>query len=377
MKNIAVFFGGKSVEHDISVITGLQAMNNLSGDYKIFPIYIKSDGEFVTGSNLKDPHIYLNFAKNVKNIMKISFNLGKSEIFLIKNNKIKKRIKIDCALLCNHGHGGEDGCLQGLLELCEIPYSSASVPASAIMMDKELTKKILISEHIDTPAYIQFSAHEYKTQTGDILQKIYNEISFPCIIKPARLGSSVGVNICSSDDVLEQAIDNAFLFDDKIVVEKFIQNAQEFCCAAVRCDNKTYLSKVTMVHTGDVYTFKEKYLDNFNHDSAIINKNLQDRIKKLTEKVYNIFDCDGVVRIDFLYSKSEDILYVNEPNSIPGSLAFNMFDGKFDDLLNLMINGAIKKYQKRKEIVYSFSSDAIENFIKTSSGKKLSKQGAI
>ena len=373
MKNIAVFYGGKSVEHDISVITAMQVISFIPKEYKIYPIYITPNGEFVIAKNLTDVNIYLNFTKNAKKLRKITLNLGKNEIFVLKNNKIKEKIKVDCALLCNHGHGGEDGSLQGLLELCEIPYSSPSLPASAITMDKALTKAFLLSEHIDTPAYVQFSGIKYKKDFKKILEKISNKISFPCIVKPARLGSSVGINICSSEDMLIKSIDEALEFDDKIIVEKFVKDAREFCCAAIKADNKIYLSKVIEVKKGEFYTFEEKYLESKQTDELKIEDNLKSRIENLTRKVYETLELDGVVRIDFLYDVVKNKLYVNEPNSIPGSLAFNMFDTNFADLLNLIINTSIKNNEKRKKICYSFNSDAIKNFIEMSASQKSSK----
>lgn len=373
MKNIAIIFGGKSVEHDISVITALQVMSNMPDGYKIYPIYILPNGEFVTAESLNDAKIYLNFTKNAKKMRKISFNLGKNEFFVIKNKKIRNVIKIDCALLCNHGHGGEDGSLQGLLELCDIPYTSPSVVSSAITMDKVLTKKILISEHIDTPAYVQFNSWQYQTNQEKIIDEIVQKLSFPCIVKPARLGSSVGINICSNEDVLKEAISYAFNFDDKIIVEKFIENAIEFCCAALKINDKIFPSNVEQVHNGNFYTFEEKYLSKQEQTSTTIEKKLKERIKTLTKKVYASLDLSGIVRIDFLYSPNDKKLYVNEPNSIPGSLAFNMFNEKFSSLLELVIENAISDHKKRCGISYSFSSEAIKNFIQNSDVRKMTK----
>lgn len=373
MKNIIVLYGGKSVEHDISVITALQAMANMPNGYKFYPIYILPSGEFVTGENLTQPENYLNFTKKSKKTYRICFNLGKNEIFIIKNKKIKNTIKVDFALLCNHGHGGEDGSLQGLLELCDIPYSSSSIVASALTMDKTLTKKILMCEHIDTPAYVQFYNKEYKFDEQKILQKIIDKLSFPCIVKPASLGSSVGVNICSDEEMLKQAIDYALNFDNKIIVEKFVENAEEYCCAALKFSEDVFVSKVVGVHNGDFYTFEDKYLSDQREEPGLVDQKLQNKIKYLTKKVYNVFDLNGIVRIDFLFDKKRNKLYVNEPNSIPGSLSFNLFNEKFSTLIDMIIENGIKEHKLKKDITYTFSSDAIKNFINMSKSKKLTK----
>lgn len=373
MKTIAVFYGGKSVEHDISIITALQVMRAMPKGYKMIPIYIMPKGEFVTAANLNDAGIYLDFDKKVQKLRKIVLNLGKNEIFVLKNDKIKEKIKIDCALLCNHGHGGEDGSLQGLLELCEIPYSSSPVDASVITMDKVLTKIFLTNEHILTPSFFHFDKSEYEFDKNQILRKICDKISFPCIVKPARLGSSVGINVCLNEDVLNDSVEFAFQFDNKIIVEKFVENAREFCCAAIRSGKKIYLSNVTQVYKNDVYTFEEKYLSSDRKQKDKIDRDLVFRIKRLTEKVYEKLGCEGVVRIDFLYCEKENKIYVNEPNSIPGSLAFNMFDGNFGDFIDLIIKSSTERFDKKREINYTFNSEAIKHFIEMAENQKTSK----
>jgi D-alanine-D-alanine ligase len=366
MKTVALFFGGKSVEHDISIITALQTMKSFPKEYKLFPIYIKPDGEFVTAENLKNKEIYLNLTKNAKKIAKITLNLGKNEMFLLKNNKIKQKTKIDCALICNHGHGGEDGSLQGLLELCDIPYTSCSLTSSAVCMDKELTKILITHARIPTPKFVSIK------KVDSDLKKIEKEIGYPCIIKPSRCGSSVGINIASNENDLKNAVSNAFLFDDKVIIEQFVSNAREFCCAVVKNGSKLFASKVDEVEKGNFYTFEEKYLQAKNKNDKKIQKSLADKIVLLAKKTYDILDCDGVVRIDFLLGQ-DGKLFVNEVNSIPGSLAFNLFDGKFEDLLCTIIEMAIKKHEEKKDINYTFSSSAIQNFINISNSQKSGK----
>ncbi len=360
MKNIAVFFGGKSVEHDISVISAMQAIKGLK-NYKIIPIYIKPDGKFCTGDNLCDAKTYLNFSRFAKNVKEVSFEFGTSQLLIIKNKKIKDKIKIDCALLCNHGHGGEDGTLQGLLELAEIPFTSCSLASSAICMDKVLTKIMLKANKIKSPAYVHFNISEYKAKKREILNKICETLAFPCIIKPASLGSSVGISICEDETNLEKAISEAFNYDEKIIVEKYITNAREFCCAVMKVGEKVLASNVQEVKKSKIYTFSEKYLTAHDDEESTVSQTLDKQIKALAVKTYNILECDGVVRVDFLYGG--ETLYVNEANSIPGSLAFNLFKLPIADLLNNLIDEGIAKYQKKKDIVYTFSSQAIKAFI--------------
>ena len=363
MTNVAIFFGGKSVEHDISIITALQVMRNIDKEFNLIPIYIKPDGTFVTAKNLNISETFLNYNSNVKKENEVSFIFVKSLMMITKNKKIKKIIKIDCAVLCNHGHGGEDGSLQGLLELCEIPYSSCNVAASALCMDKNLTKIILTSAHINTPTHVYFNKCEYKTNKVNIINKISKKIAFPCIVKPASLGSSVGISICENIDKLEKSIEDAFLYDSNIVIEKYISNAREFCCAVMKIGDRLIPSNVEEINKNKIYTFQEKYLYKKEQISEIIEKELQKRIKKLAIKAYSVLNCDGIVRVDFLFNNKNNKLYVNEVNSIPGSLAFNLFGTSFKDLIKSLIIESIVRYKNKEKICYKFSSEAIEKFI--------------
>lgn len=354
--------GGKSVEHDISIITAMQTLKNLS-QYNVIPIYIKPDGTFVTAKNLNRAQTFLNFEKNAKNVEMISFEFGKSNIILLKNKKIKGKIKIDCAILCNHGHGGEDGCLQGLLELACIPYSSCSVLSSALCMDKALSKVLFKSNNIKSPTYVHFNNCQYKANKLEILMKIKEKIGLPCIIKPANLGSSVGISICEDVAKIEECIDESFNYDDKIIVEKYIENAREFCCAVIKIAGKEFTSDVQEVKKSKIYTFSEKYLSSKEATKNVISEKLERQIKSLAIKSYNALICDGVVRVDFLYDEKQDNLYVNELNSIPGSLAFNLFKFPFADLLNNLIDEAIERFVKKKDLIYTFNSQAIKAYI--------------
>jgi len=371
MKNIAVLFGGKSVEHDISIITALQVMANLPKNFNLIPIYIKTDGKIVTAKNLDKKEIYLDYNKFVDGEKEVVFMSACQQIAILKSNKIKEVVKIDCALLCNHGHGGEDGSLQGLLDMCEIPYTSCSVPSSAVCMDKVYTKVILEDGDILTPAYVHFTIDEFNEEKDKILQKIVKKIKLPCIIKPARLGSSVGISICENEANLENLIFEAFRFDDKVIVEKFIENASEYCCAVVKNSNKLFESNVVSVKKDKMFTFEDKYLKEKENGKSQITKTLENKIKCLAKECYKVLSCSGVVRVDFLYDEKNGKLYVNEVNSIPGSLAFNLFDFSFVELLTTIINEGIERKENQKKIEYKFNSQAIENFVKLTDNLKV------
>lgn len=374
MKVVAVIFGGKSVEHDISIITAMQVLSKLPKDYIAFPIYITQEERFVTADNIDKAETFLDFNKKVKNLRDVSFDFKRKCFIVMKNNKVKENVKVDCALLCNHGYGGEDGSLQGFLQLAQIPYSSSSISSSALTMDKTLTKIMLKDAHIKSLPHVQFSKCQYQANKLKFQNNIKKKIKFPCIIKPANLGSSVGISICECEAKLDSDIEEAFQYDDRILVEKFLSNAKEFSCAVVKVNQKALASKVCEVKKSKIYTFEDKYLKEKDDKKTEIDKALYDKLQSLAIKSYTALRCDGVVRVDFLFDNKTKTLFVNELNSIPGSLSFNMFNGTFEDLLKILIEESIEKTEKSKNIVYKFNSKAIENYIKLTTNSKLFKK---
>ncbi len=373
MKNVAVFFGGKSVEHDISIITAQQVLQNLSKQYNILPIYITPDGEWFIGGNLDDAKTFLDFKRNVIKPKRVSLDMGRPVLLTENNGRFKPYQKIDVALLCNHGRFGEDGCLQGVLECCQIPYTSCKVMSSACTMDKAITKRILKSYKIDNVKFLEVYSGEFKKSKFKTLQNIKDKLSFPLIIKPANLGSSVGISICENQEQLQTQIEEAFNFDDKILVEEFIKNAREFCCAVIKMNNSCITSQVQEVKKSKIYSFKDKYLTRTNKNDTIIENALENKMLKMSICTYKALECDGVVRIDFLYDEENKKLYVNEVNTIPGSLAFNLFNVPFRDELDLLISEAISTYEHKSKHIYKFSSEALEDFCKMSSVTKYTK----
>lgn len=367
-ENIAVIFGGKSVEHDISVITGLQTLSNLSTKYNVVPIYIEPNGQACIADNLSEPEIYLDFERKVVKKKSVAFVPGSN--VLIVDGKFKRHIKVNCAVLCTHGRNGEDGSLQGLLEMCQIPYTSPGVLSSAVCMDKVSTKLFMQARDIPTPNFMHFYAHEFERSQTDIIEQVEEKLGYPVIIKPANLGSSVGISICKNNFEMIFAINNALLFDDKVIVEEYIPRAEEYCCAAFRMGKELMVSDVVKVQKSDMFTFEDKYLTEKSANNEEISPELIEEIKLLTLKTYSALECDGVVRVDFLRGES---LFVNEVNTIPGSLAFNLFHFPFRELLDSLISEAIERSKAKARHVYEFSSDAFTQFVKLQKQNKYTK----
>lgn len=351
MKQILVLYGGKSVEHDISIITALQAMNAVKENVKILPVYITGEGEFYTAKNALDVNIYSNFKKLAKSKRVVTFEFG-TGIVLIKGRMKTKRLRPDAALACNHGANGEDGMISALMELAGIAYTCPNVECSSICMDKEITKIILMNHAIPVTDFV--CSAEYR------LSEIVKRIDFPIIVKPCRCGSSVGISKCENMEELKKSVEIAKNYDKKLLFEHFFANCREFNCACL-CKNGEYIaSKVCEVKGQGLYTFEEKYLAEKPSTTFKIEKELKKMIEKLTISTCRSLECDGIVRVDFLMD-SEGKLYVNEVNTIPGSLAFYLF-GNMKEVVFELIETAIERAKNNKSISFNHNSEALRVF---------------
>lgn len=362
-EKIVILFGGVSVEHDISIITAIQTMKFLPSEYDFLPIYIDKSGKWWTANNLSDIHIYQDFQKLAKKKRQVSLILGTDELLVKKSGKFAPFCKISTVLNCCHGHIGEDGCVQGVFDCCDIAQTSCDVTSSAICMDKVFMKNILEANDISTPKYLHLHKCEYEKMRQEKTKEIEKKISFPLIVKPANLGSSIGISICENSQNLCEALEVAFEFDDKVLVEVLVQNLKEFNCACFKYRGNFVTSSVNEVkNKTNIFTFEDKYLANKSVGKDA-ERNLARKIKNLTEKVYKIFDCSGVVRVDFLYDAKENEIYVNEINSIPGSLAFYLFkDLPYKELLRALIEESFSARDERRRLTKTFESDALKIF---------------
>ena len=353
MKKIGIIYGGKSVEHDISVITALQTISNLSKKYKCIPIYIDGNGSWWSGDNLKNIGIYSDFDKKVKHRKQVCVDFN-NHLFIIG----RKKVKVECCVICNHGLNGEDGTLSGVFELADIPYSCSGVLSSALSMDKVVTKILLEHEGIRTTNFCYFEENDLQEKEEQIKEMI-KEVGYPLIVKPANLGSSVGISVVRNEGELYEKLNIAFHFDKKILVEQYLEEAREFNCACFMYDREYYPSDVFEVSKGDIFTFEEKYIDN-RQEQKEIDENLVEGIKEVTQEVYKCCQCFGIVRVDYLFKDGK--LYVNEINNIPGSLANGLYKENYFEVLDLVIQESINRKESKKEIKYSYESDVLKIF---------------
>lgn len=366
-KNILVLYGGKSVEHEISIITGLQLLENIDKNkYKIIPVYISRDGQWFKLKNYSQINTYKNIEKENKKLVSLitnSMHLYEKTIF-----GYRKREKIDCVYLCTHGTNCEDGSLQGLIKSTGIAFTGSSVLSSAIGMDKIIMKDIFRANNIPCVKYKYFSKNE-----AIDYEKI--NLVYPLIVKPANLGSSIGINKCKNISELKSAIEIAFQYDDRVIVEEAVVNIREINCSVIG-NEKIELSKLEEpLNWSEFLTFEEKYINNRKKSRNFkvkIKKSLKREIYSLAEKVYKVFCCSGVVRIDFILDELSSKVYVNEINTIPGSLAFYLWEDKrkFSEHIDYTIDLALQEKNKADGLIYDYSSTALDCICK---GRKLNK----
>lgn len=386
---VGVIFGGESVEHEVSVISAIQAMNKMDGEkYEIIPIYIDKNSEWYTGEALKDIDTFQDmdlikrYCKNV-----VLYQKNGSFVLQNKNGLFKSVVKeIDMAFPIVHGTNVEDGTLQGYLQSIKIPFVGVDVYSAVVGQDKIYMKQIFESEKLPVSPYVWFYDTEYQEDQNGILERI-EKLKYPVIVKPCTLGSSVGIAVAHDREELIEALDSAVTYDSRIVVEKVVSNLMEVNISVLgNYENQQVSAIEEVTPKNDFLTYKDKYVGGgktkakgavkykgaskgMASASRVIPANLDSKIKEEIESVavraFKALKSSGVVRIDFLVDTKENKVYINEINNIPGSLSFYLWSplGKdYSELLDDMINIGIKDYKKRTAKVHSFDTNILKGF---------------
>lgn len=387
--NVAVFMGGKSCEHEISCISANQAIKALDETkYNVIPVYIAKNNDMYTGEELFD-------LKNYADLNALSNKLNKVALYKDNNKVYIKPVKgmfskaevIDVAFEVVHGTNVEDGSLAGYLQMLDIPYTGSDVLGSAVGQDKAIMKQIFEYENIPLVDWFYFLAHEYKEKLPEIKQKA-NKIGYPLIVKPANLGSSIGIEVIHNEDELEEKIKEASKYDFKLVVEKMVTNLKEVNISVMGSIFDAKTSAIEEVMKNDeLLSFKDKYEGGSKSSKKVPAKSptkgskgmastsrkvpadLKDGQKELIEqnaiKAFKALNAKGVVRIDFIIDEDTDKVYVNEINSIPGSLAFYLWNEEgidFTKECDMLIDNALKMYREKEKKTYSFDTNVLKNF---------------
>lgn len=362
-RKVALIFGGRSVESDISVITAIQAYKQLDEKiYDVEPIFL-FDGDFYMGG-MRTLSDFSPFEAH-KHEKVLLYTGG---FYTVKRGKLKRAFTPDVVLICCHGGEGENGVLQGMLEFYGIPYTSAGVLSSAICMDKGVSKELFEGMLLNVIPHFVITKREYEEKKEDTLFHLESFLGYPMIVKPSRLGSSIGIRTAENREDLIYALDTAKEFDDKIVVEQMLTDFVEVNCAAFRDDGGIIVSETEQpLSVHDILTFEDKYVSGGKMSGggrimpADIDS-LNSVIKANTARLYADLNLDGVVRMDFLVDKTRNKVYINEINTVPGSLAYYLFEGvgiTYSEMMNRIIDYAIKK---EKPVRQSFSTGVLNNF---------------
>lgn len=379
---VGVIFGGESVEHEVSIITAVQAMNHIDQDkYEIIPVYISKDRIWYTGKMLMDIDVYKDFDSLKKYAKKVVLTRTNDGFCLIRTNGLFRRVvtDLDIAFPIVHGKGVEDGSLAGLLEQIGIPYVGPGILGASLGQDKVCQKQIMTSEGIPTPEYYWFYDTEYMMDTKKILENI-KKLGYPVIIKPANLGSSVGITVAKKESEIENSIREAIKYDNKILVEKMVDNLLEVNISVLgNYEYATTSAIALMITDNDFLTYDDKYINGGKKGTkqsgkmslstmripANLDKDVEKKVRDYALKTFRALNLSGVARIDFLINKKTKEVYVNEPNTIPGSLSFYLWEKvgkKYTDLLDEMITLAIKNYKSQSKKVTSFESNILSTF---------------
>ncbi len=379
-KTLGVFFGSRSCEHDVSVISALQLIRNIDKEkYDVVPVYISHDGTWYTGSKLTDIKCYTPFDPYDKDLTRVSLDMTvnsgallhreRKGIFGRETESVAARI--DCAVLVFHGLHGEDGTLQGLFELTDIPYTSTGVCASAVGMDKAAMKLFFRGCGFPVlPGTVAFRS-EYEKDREGYIDELIKQMPLPVFVKPACLGSSIGVSRARDREQLMESLETAFSFDRKALVEKALNDPIEVNCSVLGYGAEAEASVLEMPNVGsaDFLDYNEKYLVGSKGMAGLkrqvpapIGEELTQKLRELSLEVFTKLDCKGVVRIDFMLDRETKDYYITEINTIPGSMAYYLWEAsglKYPDMIDRLVDIAFRALEDKKQNDYAFKSEIL------------------
>lgn len=376
---VAMMFGGKSVEHEVSVISGIQAYMSMDTDkYDVIPVYMTKNNEMYIGDSIGDIESY----KNIDELLKKSRRViminedGRVKLVQYPVKKLGKNVEvgIDVAFPVVHGTNVEDGGFQGYLKTMGIPFVGCDVTASAIGMDKYITKLVLKESNVPVLDARLYTLSDYADMES-MMNDIENVFGYPVIVKPVNLGSSVGISVAKSRVELANSVDDAFRYATKVLVEHAITNLREINCSVLGDENDAIASECEEpLHTKDILSYEDKYVSNAKGSGskgmasvsrripAELTPEKREEVRELAVRSFKALGCNGVSRIDFMIDADTDKLYFNEINTIPGSLAFYLWEPvgvPYKELLDRMIQLALKRERTEESLTFTFDTNIL------------------
>ena len=376
---VAMMFGGKSVEHEVSVISGIQAYMSMDTDkYDVIPVYMTKNNEMYIGDSIGDIESYKNIDELLKKSQRVIMINEDGRVKLVQYpvKKLGKNVEVGIDVACPvvHGTNVEDGGFQGYLKTMGIPFVGCDVTASAIGMDKYITKLVLKESNVPVLDARLYTLSDYADMES-MMNDIENVFGNPVIVKPVNLGSSVGISVAKSRVELANSVDDAFRYATKVLVEHAITNLREINCSVLGDENDAIASECEEpLHTKDILSYEDKYVSNAKGSGskgmasvsrripAELTPEKREEVRELAVRSFKALGCNGVSRIDFMIDADTDKLYFNEINTIPGSLAFYLWEPvgvPYKELLDRMIQLALKRERTEESLTFTFDTNIL------------------
>lgn len=374
--NIGVFFGGCSTEHEISVISASQAMSAIDRSvYDVTPVYITKQGHWYTGEALLDVSNYRDIPSLLEKCTEVYMEPVRDDYNLYTRKKklfgSNVYTTLDVAIPVLHGAYGEDGTFEGILDAIAIPYAGCNVLASANGMDKITMKMILQACDVPVVDYVWFTDKQWFAQKDALIAKIEKELGYPVIVKPANLGSSVGIGRAKDRTQLIDRINDAERYSTRIIVEHMIENLHEVNCSVLGdCDDYKTSVCEEPIKSGEILSYEDKYMGGTKGAKGMqasqkripadLPVEVSDRIRFLAGETFRVLSCHGVSRVDVIIDADNGNIYVNEINTIPGSLSFYLWEATglpFDKLMDTLVKLALKRKREQSKKTISYDQN--------------------
>ena len=376
--NIGVFFGGKSTEHEISVISASQAMHAINRErFGVTPVYISKQGRWYTGEALFEVANYRNIPELLSKCTEVYMRpeYGDYNLYSAKQsffgNKPSVAAKLDVVIPVLHGANGEDGVFQGVLTATGIPFAGCDVLSSANGMDKITMKMILQASNVPVVDFVWFTDKQWFAKRDELISEVEAKIGYPVIVKPANLGSSVGIGRADTREALIEKVDEAQRYSSRIIVEHLVEQLQEINCSVLGdCDDYSMSVLEEPIKSGEILSYQDKYMGgtkgakgmqaSAKRIPAELPDELTKRIQFLAGETFRVLSCHGVSRVDVIVDRADGKVYVNEINTIPGSLSFYLWEASgipFDKLMERLVALALKRKREIEHKVFSFDQN--------------------
>lgn len=374
-KTIAVIFGGRSAEHDVSIITAhtpiIQSLLAV-GTFDVVPVYIAKDGSWYSDKAMNELSYFKqgDVEEKLKRLKKLRFAF-EDGLKLIYPGIISKTVSVDVVFPALHGTFGEDGSLMGFLRMAGVPFVGCDLSASAVAMDKALAKQVVATEHIPVVPYVWFTKHDWETNKGAFKEQI-KKLRWPLFVKPVHLGSSIAIAKVSDETGLENAVEVALHYDDKVLVEESVENLIEVTLPLMGNDEPRLALIERPLNKTEFFDFNDKYLSGGKKGSGVnsryseipanIDAELAQKVEAYGKAAYRALGCAGIARIDFLIDSASRVVYFNEANTLPGSLyQHNWKKAGVSSvaLVSTLIALAEERFQRDRGLTRTFRSEIL------------------